>query len=237
MKKQPVLFKIVLLCIITITLSNNIYAFRNEPVYKDTLNDTIVLGKKKDSNKSCYSITDDTLYVAIKNTIYRYKNNIIETLVCLENFENDEIIKILSSKKSVVIYTKNDKLIVIDVENKNVRWEKFLNNKIVYRLILTNNRIFIDRSGHTLVALNIKNGRIKWQYFTEPGNLNVNTSMRILHSNKFLYCVSPRGKILKLRKTDGAKLNKFKFFEKHNASSTQDNPHHRAFWTDGILGR
>jgi len=200
-------FTIINLLLIYVIVGHNIFIYAKSisKNFAEINIEKVVTHKLKKNIKYKFSYVkeNNTLYISSKKNIWLYKDKCLNHIKKLDN----EIKYIIANNTTILIYTKNQQLITLDAKYYNIRWKKKLKGNLFFKPKISKDKIFIDRNGHTLIAIDIVKGHILWQFFNRIDDMYIFTNGSVIQSDKYIHYIYPNKKILTLKKHNGEKYS------------------------------
>lgn len=220
--RKLLLIPINLVLLFILTSQNFILLANSENIFfVDTHIKSIITKNLKNTAKPklFYIKKSNELYIASHKEIFLYKNNKLKNIKTL----NNKIKYITANKSTLIVFTKNKQLIALDKKEYKTKWTRSFNDTSFFNPIIFDNKIFIDKNGHTIIAININTGDILWQFFNKIEDLHIFTNGINAQSDKIIYYLYPNKKLLALKKNNGEK------HQSKNIITTQKNTNLRKF--------
>lgn len=220
---RKLLFILINLGLLALLTSQNFVIFANtETDISEATNLKYIISHKFKTNEKThffYLKNSNELYIASNKNILLYKNNKIKNIKTL----NNNIKHVTANKSTIIIYTKNKQLIALDKNEQKIIWTRSLDEKPFFQPVIFDNKIFIDKNGHTVIAIDIKTGEFLWQFFNKIEDLHIFTNGKNIQSNDIIYYIYPNKKLLTIKKNNGEK------YKSKTITSTQKITHLRKF--------
>lgn len=220
---RKLLFILINLGILTILTAQNFVLLANvkSEISKTTNINYIISHKfKNDKNTKFFYLKEkNELYIASNKNILLYKNNKIKNIKTL----NNNIKYLTANNSTIIVYTKNKQLIALDKKEYKTKWTYFFDEKPFFQPIVFDNKLFIDKNAHTIIAINIKTGKFLWQFFNKIEDLHIFTNGKNIQSNQNIHYIYPNKKFLTLKKNNGEK------YKSKTITTTQKITHLRKF--------
>jgi len=72
--------------------------------------------------------------------------------------------------------------------------------------LISEDKLFIDLNGRTLIALSVKTGDIAWKYHNKMNKLHIHTNAKMLQTDTYIFYIFSNYKIITLKKSSGLRV-------------------------------